>query len=102
MTTSPLWDRPPITGKNILTELSICGKINIRGSINHSRFQSSVNEAFGLDLPLNPNTLVRVDHLTCYWLGPDEWLVHCPIEKLDSIDDRTWSCQTCQNSSCSS
>ncbi len=87
MTTSPLWDRASITGKNTLTEQLICGKVNIRGSSDDSRFATSARQTFGLDLPHEPNTLVRSDNSTCYWLGPDEWLLHCPIEELNSLID---------------
>ncbi|MFG2193811.1 sarcosine oxidase subunit gamma [Streptomyces sp. NPDC048639] len=34
--------------------------------------------ALGLQLPLEPNTLVRGGELTALWLGPDEWLVVGP------------------------
>ena len=85
MTTSALWDRPPISGKNNLAELSICGKINIRGSVDNARFTTSTTQVFGLALPLEPNTLVRAGSSTCYWCGPDEWLLHCPIEELESL-----------------
>jgi len=85
MTTSPLWDRPSVVGKNTLTELSICGKINIRGSVDNAHFLDSATQVFGLDLPLEPNTLASSGNSTCYWLGPDEWLLHCLIEESDSL-----------------
>ncbi len=85
MTTSPLWDRPSINGRNTLTELPICGKVNIRGSADNTHFTGSTAQAFGLALPLEPNTLTRLGNAICYWLGPDEWLLHCPIEEVDSL-----------------
>jgi len=85
MTTSPLWDRAPVSGKNTLSEQSLCGKINIRGSANNGRFLKPAELIFGLGLPLEPNTLARSGSSTCYWLGPDEWLLHCPIEETSSL-----------------
>ena len=35
----------------------------------------AVGLALGLQLPLEPNTVVRSRDLTALWLGPDEWLL---------------------------
>ncbi|MEU6084883.1 sarcosine oxidase subunit gamma family protein [Streptomyces sp. NPDC047108] len=40
----------------------------------------AVGPALGLQLPLEPNTLVRAGELAALWLGPDEWLVVGPPE----------------------
>ncbi|MXZ79963.1 MAG: sarcosine oxidase subunit gamma [Gammaproteobacteria bacterium] len=84
MTTSPLWDRAEIGGKNTLIERPLCGKINLRSDPEQARFLARAREAFGLDLPLDPNTLARSQDSTCFWLGPDEWLIHCPLDEAAS------------------
>ncbi|MCI3275339.1 sarcosine oxidase subunit gamma [Streptomyces cylindrosporus] len=38
----------------------------------------AVGLALGLQLPLEPNTVVRAGDLTALWLGPDEWLLVGP------------------------
>lgn len=37
-----------------------------------------VGAALGTGLPLQPNTVARIDELRVLWLGPDEWLVIAP------------------------
>lgn len=85
MTTSPLWDRTQISGKNTLVEQPLCGKINIRGRPEQRRFLKTAEKALGTELPVRPNTLLRSGDSTCFWLGPDEWLLHCPLEDTASL-----------------
>lgn len=83
-TTSPAYNRQSVAGTNSLEELPWCGKINLRGNPDNQTFISNVQDALGLKLPLKAHTCTRADDMTCYWLGPDEWLIHCNIEKLDT------------------
>lgn len=89
MTTSPLWNRDPISGRNTVAEQELCGKINIRGRTENRRFLTTLEKAIGLSLPLKPNTLSRSDDATCFWLGPDEWLLHCPLQKTNPLIEST-------------
>ena len=84
-TTSPAYNRQPVAGTNSLEELPWCGKINLRGNTDNTSFVSSVKRALGLAIPLDAHTCTTKNGITCYWLGPDEWLVHCDIEKVQSI-----------------
>ena len=84
-TTSPAYNRQPVSGKNSLEELPWCGKINLRGNPENSNFVNQVQGVLGLILPLKAHTCVEADELTCYWLGPDEWLIHCNIENLETL-----------------
>jgi sarcosine oxidase subunit gamma len=84
-TTSPAYNRQPVEGSNSLEELPWSGKINLRGNPDNNSFTSSVQGVLGFKLPLKAHTCAKAGDVTCYWLGPDEWLVHCNIEKLETI-----------------
>ena len=36
-----------------------------------------MEQCLGIALPLRPNTVSTGDAYTAFWLGPDEWLIHC-------------------------
>lgn len=48
---------------------------NVRGPAQDAQFTREAAEAFGVALPLVPNTAAGGDSLRALWLGPDEWLV---------------------------
>jgi sarcosine oxidase, subunit gamma len=57
-----------------LAELPFLAQVNIRLDAKGAA-ADQVGLALGLQLPLEPNTVVRTGELTALWLGPDEWLV---------------------------
>ncbi|GAA3047739.1 sarcosine oxidase subunit gamma [Streptomyces glomeratus] len=57
-----------------LAELPFLAQVNVRLD-GKSPAADAVGLALGLQLPLEPNTVVRAADLTAVWLGPDEWLV---------------------------
>lgn len=74
---SPLSDmQAPSAGVEI-AECGFTGKINLRGDPDDPDFLSSVQSSLGLALPLEPNSFTEDDKHTVFWLGPDEWLIHC-------------------------
>jgi sarcosine oxidase subunit gamma len=93
-TTSPVGNRNPIEARNSLEELAWCGKIILRGDVGTRRFTRQCEKILGLALPLKANTCSTSnntvndnstnDNSTYYWLGPDEWLLHCPLQDLDT------------------
>ncbi len=78
-TTSPAYNRTRIDGDTSLVALPWCGKINLRGDPGNAAFINRAESEMGLALPVAANTCTKNDADTIYWLGPNEWLIHCPI-----------------------
>jgi sarcosine oxidase, subunit gamma len=57
-----------------LAELPFLAQINVRLDAKGAAAEA-VGLALDLQLPLQPNTVVRAGESTALWLGPDEWLV---------------------------
>ncbi|MFI6355310.1 sarcosine oxidase subunit gamma [Streptomyces sp. NPDC050743] len=57
-----------------LAELPFLAQVNVRLDAK-SPAAEAVALALGLQLPLEPNTVVHAGDVTAVWLGPDEWLV---------------------------
>ena len=58
-----------------LAAATIAAAWNVQGDPARPGFAAAVREAFGVDLPLQPNTLARSGALTALWLGPRSWLL---------------------------
>ncbi|MDD9822184.1 MAG: sarcosine oxidase subunit gamma [Gammaproteobacteria bacterium] len=82
--TSPAAGRAPVDGETRLRELPCCGKINLRGDPGDENFTRAAAEALGVGLPLAPNTVATDARVTVFWLGPDEWLIHLPLNDTES------------------
>jgi sarcosine oxidase subunit gamma len=63
-----------------LGELSGLGKIDLRGDPGERAFMTGVGRVLDLLLPTEPNTSATKGSITALWLGPDEWLLTCPID----------------------
>ncbi|WBO68537.1 sarcosine oxidase subunit gamma [Streptomyces camelliae] len=57
-----------------LAEVPFLAQVNVRLDAK-SPAADAVGLALGLQLPLEPDAVVRAGELTVVWLGPDEWLV---------------------------
>ncbi|MFJ9865917.1 sarcosine oxidase subunit gamma [Streptomyces sp. NPDC101165] len=57
-----------------LAELPFLAQVNVRLDAK-SPAADAVGLVLGLQLPLEPNTVVHAGDVTAVWLGPDEWLV---------------------------
>ncbi|MFJ8108185.1 sarcosine oxidase subunit gamma [Streptomyces sp. NPDC096132] len=57
-----------------LAELPLLAQVGVRLDAKGPA-ADAVGLALGLQLPLEPNTVVRTRELTALWLGPDEWLL---------------------------
>lgn len=57
-----------------LAELPFLAQVNVRLD-GKGPAADAVGLALGLQLPLEPNTVVHAGDVTVVWLGPDEWLV---------------------------
>lgn len=58
-----------------LAEATIAAAWNVQGDPARPELPAAVRQAFGIALPLRPNTLARSDALTALWLGPRSWLL---------------------------
>ena len=63
-----------------LGELSGLGKIGLRGDPGERAFMTGVGRVLDLLLPTEPNTSATKGRVTALWLGPDEWLLTCPVD----------------------
>lgn len=75
---SPAAFRTPVAGTR-LRELPWCGKINLRGTQNDPKFLQAVEQSVGCSLPLQANSTMCTNNIVIFWLGPDEWLLHCEL-----------------------
>jgi sarcosine oxidase subunit gamma len=57
-----------------LAELPFLAQVNVRLDAKGAAVDA-VGLALGVQLPLEPDTVVRTQELTALWLGPDEWLL---------------------------
>jgi len=83
--TSPCYARRAIEDKNALREMPLCGKLNIRGDAGNEKFAAAMERATGVPLPLDANTSQQQQSSRLFWLGPDEWLLHCALDQVDDI-----------------
>ncbi|MDN0196731.1 sarcosine oxidase subunit gamma family protein [Streptomyces sp. S.PNR 29] len=70
-----------------LAELPFLTQINVRLDPKGAA-ADAVGLALGLQLPVEPNTVVHAGELTALWLGPDEWLVVGPPGGQQDVESR--------------
>jgi sarcosine oxidase, subunit gamma len=63
-----------------LGERAGLGKIDLRGDAGERAFMTGVGRVLDLLLPTEPNTCATKGRVTALWLGPDEWLLTCPVD----------------------
>ena len=85
--TSPLYARDPIEGANSLRQLDLCGKLNIRGNADDPNLINGLKSVLDLTLP-TVHSFSSGNSTKLYWLGPDEWLLHCDVDKTGEIEQR--------------
>jgi sarcosine oxidase subunit gamma len=66
--------RPVSLGETLLMDM-----LNLRGNPADPTFSSAVHTVSGLALPVVANTASMGTDRQMLWLGPDEWLLQCPI-----------------------
>ncbi|MFF3326270.1 sarcosine oxidase subunit gamma [Streptomyces sp. NPDC002889] len=70
-----------------LAELPFLTQVNVRLDPKGSA-ADAVGLALGLQLPLEPDIVVRAGDLHALWLGPDEWLVVSPPGSRPALENR--------------
>jgi sarcosine oxidase subunit gamma len=81
-----LRDRP--AGSNAVVTISILmglGHINLRGNPGSSEFLSLANKILQQELPVVANTTSVNGEQRIYWLGPDEWLIVTPDDRVAAL-----------------
>ena len=68
-----------------IEELSLSGKINIRGKSSDKEFMKNIGSALNLVLPIEPNVRIFNNNISIMWLGPNEWLVITPENEKGGI-----------------
>ncbi|MFI8228533.1 sarcosine oxidase subunit gamma [Streptomyces sp. NPDC085900] len=70
-----------------LAELPFLAQVNVRLDAKGPA-ADAVALTLGLQLPLEPDTVVRAGELTALWLGPDEWLLVGPPGTQHDLEGR--------------
>lgn len=76
--TSALGRRPAAPRGVRLTERDL-GKIDLRGSPEDRSFMAAVGRVVDIVLPTDACTSTTKGDVTALWIGPDEWLLTCPL-----------------------
>jgi len=71
-----------------LSERAYIGKVNLRGDSGNPVFTAAVSTVLGVSLPVTPNTAAWNEVYTVYWMGPNEWLVHCAQDEQGEVETR--------------
>lgn len=82
---SPLAGLPPPGGGISLEERPFVGKVVLRGDCGDDAFIDAVKGVAGCAVPVKPNTVADGDDLKIFWLGPNEWQVHCPEDAQQGL-----------------
>jgi len=69
-----------------LGETALMDMLNLRGNPADPAFVAAVQAASGLALPLSANTTTLGTDRQWLWLGPDEWLLQCPLGQGDALE----------------
>jgi sarcosine oxidase subunit gamma len=75
----PAWLRP--RGVRLGERLGL-GKIDLRGNPHDRAFMTAVGRVLDLLLPSEPCTSAGKEQVAALWLGPDQWLVTCPVTEV--------------------
>lgn len=71
--------------QHTLKACPLVGKINLRGDVNNQSFIQGVELVLQINVALVANTWVHSKGCKVFWLGPDEWTIHLPLEQVDEI-----------------
>lgn len=65
-----------------IAEVRDLGKIDLRGDPADRHFMSAVGRTLDLLLPTDPCTSTRQGEICALWIGPDQWLITCPRDRV--------------------
>lgn len=78
-----------------LSTVTELGQINLRCDGSNGVLLQNIRKTLGIALPQKPNTSHTNRHLTTLWLGPDEWLILCPLRDVEQFVETL--AKTCTN-----
>lgn len=84
---APMQGRFGGAGDAIVEPIGFHALVNLRGRPDDDGFLKAVEQAFGVSLPLEPNTWNGNAERAALWLGPDEWLLMAPDGEARGIED---------------
>lgn len=84
---SPLAGLRGPAGGITLEERAYLGKVNLRGDAGNEAFVQAVSKALDCGPPTEPNTVADRGNYTVFWLGPDEWQIHCAENARQNLID---------------
>jgi len=68
----------------LMQELSLAGKISLRGEFSNPEVINAVKKStIGLPVELEANTFVRDNERSIFWLGPDERMIYTDLNSVD-------------------
>jgi sarcosine oxidase subunit gamma len=68
-----------------IREMTDRGMIDLRGLTSDRKFMAAVKKVLGADLPKAPRTSVAWGDVKALWLSIDQWLILCPLAKVDGL-----------------
>ena len=69
-----------------LAECRIRGLLVLRGDVASAEFRDAVSTAIGIEPVVEPLTAARRRDVSMLWLGPDEWLVVTPDNRVQRVE----------------
>lgn len=95
---SPVAGLPGPAGGIALEERAFLGKVNLRGDAGDEAFSRAAGSVLGCAPPTRPNTVADSGDHTVFWLGPDEWQIHCSEDARHDLVERLRSALKGQHS----
>lgn len=71
-----------------ISEIRDVGKIDLRGDPGDRAFMGAVGRTLDLLLPTEPCQSTVQGDIAVLWIGPDQWLITCPKDKVPDIAEK--------------
>lgn len=68
----------------LMQELSMIGKLTLRGDFGSAAVAGAVREILSLPVDLDANTFAREADRTVFWTGPDERLIYSELASVEN------------------
>ena len=83
--TSPLEGANAVNGAVSLHEMPLSGKLVLRGELSDSAFVAACEQILGAAPQSNLAPPQTLSAGTLYWMGPNEWVLHCSLEAVGDL-----------------
>jgi len=83
--------RSALDGAVALRELPLRGKLTLRGDRADAAFARAVQAVSASELPIAVGETAVAGGISLTCLGPDEWMLCCPLEETDALHGRLLS-----------